>query len=435
MRLVSLIILLLISILLHSQKVWTLDECIEYAMEHNVEIMQSLMMESDAEYRNKMAKNAWLPTVSAEASTGFGFGQSPSSTGLYVPNNSSTLSFGMSVNMPVFNGLRLYHEQKSSDLELRAAMKDVEAAKYSLEMLVMSCYMQVIYNKEIKAIAEKQLSITELQYENTRQLFDLGRVAESDVYECSAQVAIAKSTLVEADNALMLSVLELCQCLELEDVAGFDVVSPEDFAIIVPNSLPSQESTYNTAVINQPVMQAANLRLEKSYSDVKTMKSAWLPSLGFFAGYSNGYYNYFNSNILNDKWSEQIRANGRTQIGLSLSIPVFNGFKTKTQVKISELSIKNQEYAIDKAEKSLKKEIQQAFYNAVAAEQKYLASKESFEAAGIAYKYSSESFQAGKTTLFELNESKNRLFKSESEMMQAKYDYLYRIKILELYNR
>ena len=139
--------------------------------------------------------------------------------------------------------------------------------------------------------------------------------------------------------------------------------------------------------------------------------------------------------MLNYKWLEQMRANGRTQIGLSLSIPIFNAMRTKNQVMISELSIKNQEYAINKAEKSLRKEIQQAFYNALAAEQKYLASKETFEAARLAYTFSSESYEAGRTTLFELDESKNRLFKSESEMLQAKYDYLYRIKILEFYNR
>ncbi len=139
--------------------------------------------------------------------------------------------------------------------------------------------------------------------------------------------------------------------------------------------------------------------------------------------------------MLNDKWLEQVWANGRTQIGLSLSIPVFNAMRTKNQVRISELSIKNQEYTINKAEKSLRKEIQQAFYNALAAEQKYLASKETLEAAHLAYTFSSESYEAGRTTLFELDESKNRLFKSESVMLQAKYDYLYRIKILEFYNR
>lgn len=418
-----------------AQKVWTLDECVDYAMEHNVSILQGILNRNNAEYQYKMAKNAWLPTVSADASQNFGFGQSPSSNGVYVSDNSASTSFGLSVGMPLFNGLNLYHQTKSSALSLEASKKDLEAAKFDLKLLIMSYYMQVVYNKELKSIAEKQLALTQEQHAKTVQLYELGKVAESNVYESAAQVSTARTTLVQADNNLMLSVLDLVQALELDEVSGFDVVSPDDFSDIENLTLPSPVTTFDFALKHQPSIEAANLRLEQTYFDVKATKSSWYPSLSLYAGYSNGYYRYFNDSYVNTSFSDQMSNNGRTSVGLRLSIPIFNAMQTKYRVEMSKLSIKNQELAIANARKDLKKDIQQAFYNALAAEQKYMAADETYQSAEIAYRYSDESYVAGKATLLELNESKNRLFKSESEMLQAKYEYLYRVKVLNYYNQ
>ena len=418
-----------------AQKVWTFDECVEYAMEHNVEILQSLVHQNNAEYQYKMTKKAWLPTVSADASQSFGFGQSPSAYGVYVSDNSSSTSFGISAGMPLFNGLSLYNQTKANALSLDASKKDVEAVKYDLKLLIMSYYMQVVYNKELKSIAEKQLALTEEQHAKTQQLYELGKVAESNVYESAAQVATAKSTLVQADNALMLSILDIVQALELETVDGFDVETPDSLVYIDKHALPSQESTYNFALEHQPKMEAAYMRLEKTYYDVKATKSAWYPSLSLYAGYSTGYYNYFSSQRETLPFWDQFSNNGRTSFGIRLNVPIFNAMQTKYKVEMSKLSIDNQELAISQAKKELRKTIQQEFYNAVAAEQKYKAADETYHAAQLAYQFSSESYDAGKATLLELNESKNRLFKSESEMLQAKYEYMYRLKVLEFYNQ
>ena len=432
-------LLLIISIVTLSfggraQKAWTLEECVDYAMEHNVTILQSIISHNSAEYQYKMAKNAWLPTVSANASQSFGFGQSPSYNGVYVSDNSTSTSFGISLGMPLFNGLSLYNQMKSSSLEMNASKKDLEAAKYDLKLLIMSYYMQVVYNKELKSIAEKQLTLTQEQHGKTQQLYELGKVPQSDVYESAAQVATAKSSLVQAENNLMLSILDIVQALELDDMEGFDVVEPQEFNPIESAMLPSQESTYEFALNHQPRMEAANMRLEKAEYDIKSSKSSWYPSLSFFAGYSNGYYKYFNQDY-NQPFDEQISNNGRTSFGVSLNVPIFNAMQTKYRVEQTKLSIENQELAINTEKKQLKKEIQQAYYNALAAEQKYKAAEETYQSAQIAYDFSRESFEAGRATLLELNESKNRLFKSESEMLQAKYEYLYRVEVLDFYNQ
>lgn len=417
------------------QTTWTLDDCINYAMEHNVSVLQSKVSQKNADFQYKTAKNAWLPSLSASASQDFGLGMSPTSSGIYIPNNSSSTSFGMSMNMPIFSGLNIYNQIKSSDLNLQASEKDLEAVKFDLELMIMAYYMQVVYNKEIKSVAEKQLALTEEQHHKTQELYQIGKIAEADVYESAAQVATAKSTLVQANNTLMLSILDLAQALDLDDVTDFDVVSPELFTEGQSLVMPSQEDTYNHAVVNMPHMQAANLRLEKSYYDLKATKSAWYPTLAFYAGISDGYYHYFNNDMLNESFGDQMKSNRRSQFAFQLNIPIFNRMQTKYNVERSKLSIKNQELAIDNEELKLKKDIQQAFYNALAAEQKYDASRESYNAAEVAYRFSNESYSAGKATLLELNESKNRLFKSESEMLQAKYEYLYRVKVMEKYNR
>lgn len=418
-----------------AQKVWTLDECVDYAMEHNVQILQTIVSQHNAEYQHKMAKNSWLPTLSAEAGQSFGFGQSPSAYGVYVSDNSASTSFGINLGMPLFNGLSIYNQVKSTNLAYDAAQKDVEAAKYDLKLLIMAYYMQVVFNKELKSVAEKQLALTEEQHAKTQQLYELGKVAESNVYESAAQVATAKSTLVQADNALMLSILDIVQALELDSMEGFDVVSPDTFDGSNAPVLPSQETTYNFAVNHQPKIEAANLRLEQSYRDVKVSKSAWYPSLSLFAGYSTGYYNYFSNNRENLPFNDQISNNGRTSFGVRLSVPIFNAMQTKYRVEMTKLNIENQELAIANTQKELKKDIQTAFYNAIAAEQKYKTSEETYNAASVAYRFSDESYTAGRATLLELNESKNRLFKSESEMLQAKYEYIYRVKVLEFYNQ
>ena len=434
-KLVLIISIVTISFVSHAQKVWTLDECVDYAMEHNVQILQTIVSQNNAEFQYKMAKNSWLPTLSADASQGFGFGQSPSAYGVYVSDNSSSTSLGISLGMPLFNGLSIYNQIKSTSLALDASRKDVEAAKFDLKLLIMSYYMQVVYNKELKSIAEEQLALTEEQHAKTQQLYELGKIAESNVYESAAQVATAKSQLVQANNALMISILDIVQALELETVDGFDVVSPDTFDKESKPSLPSQETTYDYALNHQPKMEAANLRLEQSYRDVKASKSAWYPSLSFYAGYSTGYYNYFSSQRDTEPFADQMKNNSRTSIGVRLNVPIFNAMQTKYKVEMTKLSIENQELAISQAQKDLKKDIQQAFYNAVAAEQKYETAEETYNAAEIAYRFSNESYGAGRATLLELNESKNRLFKSESEMLQAKYEYIYRVKVLDFYNQ
>ena len=396
-----------------AQQPWTLQQCIDYAMEHNVGILQSRLQQQNADYQYKMSQNAWLPSVNASASEGLGFGQSPSYTGVYVSDNSSSASVGLSVSVPLFQGLNLYNTNKANALNLQATEQDLEAAKRELHLAIMAYYMEVVYCKELLGVAEKQLELSESQHQRTQELIESGRVAESNVYESAAQVATDRASRTEAQNNL---------------------VDPEVFMTDDEMPLTSPQSTIQHALNHQPEMQAAQLRLQQAHYDLKAAKSAWYPSLSFYGGYSNGIYHYFTDGYANTPIPQQLQTNGRTQLGLSLNIPIFNGMKTKYRVKMTELGIENQQINIENTSKKLKKEIQQAYYNAVAAKQKYVAADNSLRSSELAYDYAQAGYEAGKTTLMELNESKNRLYKAESSLLQAKYEYLYRCKVMAFYN-
>lgn len=416
-----------------AQKVWTLDECIDYALEHNLDLQKTQLARQQAEYQYKMSKNAWLPTLSANAGEYLGFGQSPSYTGVYVSDNSSSASFGASLSLPLFQGLNLYNTAKADALNLQATEMDQKAAQLNLKLNVMAFYMQVLYGKEQVEIARRQAELSAEQLQKTYQLFESGRIAEADVYESQAQLATDQANLIQMETDLTLSLLTLTQVLEIEEFEGFEISEPEAFFANQEPPYDTPQSTIAFALQNQPSMEAARLRLQKSHYDLKATKSAWYPTLDFYAGYSNGLYHYFSDNYPNTALNEQLKRNSRAQLGVSLNIPIFNGMKTKYRVKMTELSIADQQLDLENTEKTLRKEIQQAYGNAKAAKQKMEAMVNSLDASRVAYDYAKAGYDMGKKTLLELNESKIRFHKAESDLLQARYEYLYRCKIIEFY--
>jgi len=418
---------------LQAQKVWTLDECINYALEHNLDLQKTQVVRQQAEYQYKMSQNAWLPTLSANAGEYLGFGQSPSYTGVYVSDNSSSASFGANLSLPLFQGLNLYNTAKADALNLQATEMDQKAAQLNLKLNVMAFYMQVLYGKEQVEIARRQVELSAEQLQKTQQLFENGRIAEADVYESRAQLASDQANLTQMETDLALSQLTLTQVLDIEDSEGFEVSEPETFFAGQNEELDVPQNAISLALLNQPAMEAARLRLQKSHYDLKAAKSAWYPSLDFYAGYSNGLYHYFTPDYPNTPIDEQLKRNNRAQLGVSLNIPIFNGMKTKYRVKMTELSIADQQLDLENTEKTLRKEIRQAYGNAKAAQQKMAAMENSLEASRVAYDYAKAGYDMGKKTLLELNESKTRYHKAESDMLQTRYEYLYRCKIIEYY--
>lgn len=287
-------------------------------------------------------------------------------------------------------------------------------------------------------IAEEQVRLNREQVERTEILVRGGKVPESELFDARASLAKEELNKTQAQNTLKLSLLDLSQLLNLETVEGFEIEMPDIEHILIEQivHLMTPESVFTASVKNRPAVMAAEFRLRSSEKNLKIAKSAYYPQLSLGASYSNSYYHTYNlgEGGSNPSFSTQLSRNGSESVGLNLSIPIFNRMSTRNQVRSARISIENQELMLENMRQNLYKEIQQAYYNAVAAHEKYLSSEKSVEASRTAFRYEEQKYNAGRSTSYQFNDAKTRLAKSLSEAAQAKYDFIFRTKILDFYN-
>ena len=419
-------------------KQWTLEECIRYAIANNVNLKQR---EQDEEYRQielNVSQNSWLPNLNTSVSQNLDFGRSPSSDNVIVDRNSANSSLGLQLNMPVFNGFRIPNNIAAGKLNLMSATESLNRAKEDLTINVASYYFLALYNKEILIIAELQVNLTKEQVTRTEALVDAGLIPMSQLYDIKAQLAVDEVTLTEAQNNVSLALLDLVQALELERLgADFDIVQPEINDAIADNmkSLIQPDYIYDNAVNYKPQIKEQEYLLESRKKMLKVAQADYYPSLSFQAYYGNGYYRYFGSDdITSISFGNQLKSNERKTIGLSLTIPLFNRFNVRNNVRYARVNIVNQELMMENSKKTLYREIQQAYFNATAAQEKYLASGKSVDASKEAFTYAEERYGAGKSTVFEYSESKTKYAQSLSEQAQSKYNFIFRAKVLDFYN-
>lgn len=419
----------------NTSKQWTLQECIQHAIENNIDLKQKEQAQESKKVDLHTSKYSWLPDLNASAGQNFDFGRSPSKTGVIVDRNSKNSSAYIQTSMPLFTGLRIINDIQARKLDLQAATENLNKAKEDLSVQIATYYMQVLFNKEILTIAQLQVTLSSEQVNKTDVLVKAGKVPLSQLFDIKAQLAKDEVALTEAQNNVNLAILDLAQSLEMERSGeSFDVFVPQinDLIELYISSIVPPNDIYNHAVSFKPQIKEQEYLLESSKRMLKVAKAGYMPKLNFNASYSNGYYNY--SNADNETFSNQLNQNERKTIGFSLSIPIFNRFQTRNNVRSSRIAIINQELNMENSKKILYKEIQQAYYNAVASQQKYNASEKSVEASKEAFKYAEERYDAGKSTVFEFSEAKTKYAQSLSEQAQSKYDFIFRTKILDFYN-
>ena len=416
---------------------WSLESCIRHAIENNIDLKQR---EQEQEARNiemNTSQNSWLPSLNAGLGQNFDFGRSPSKDGTIIDQTSANSSAYLQLNMPLFDGFRIPNDIAARRLSFMAATESLAKAKEDLSVGVASYFLQVLYNKEILTIAELQKSLTAEQVTRTEALVNAGKVPLSQLYDIRAQVAKDEVTLTDARNNVKLALLNLAQLLELErSNAAFDIVTPElNDMMLETVVLSAPEAIYETALTIKPQIREQDFLLESRKKMLKVAESSYWPQLNLNMSYSNGYYRYSGSGISsNIPFGDQLRQNERKTIGLSLSYPIFNRFQTRNNVRSARVSIVSQELLVENAKKTLYKEIQQAYFNASSAREKYNAATRSVEAGKEAFSYAEERYATGKSTVFEYNESKTKYAQSLSEQSQAKFDYIFRKKILDFYN-
>ena len=292
-----------------------------------------------------------------------------------------------------------------------------------------SSYLQVLFNMELSKVAASQTELSKEQCKRITRLAEVGKASSAEVAEAKARVAQDEMSLVQAENNYQLALLDLSQLLELPTPEGFALAQPDTIVSFIPLTPP--DDIYTEALSNKPDIRAAQLRLEGGEKNIRIAQSNYYPQLSFGASIGTNYYTVDGHSKYG--FSSQMRNNLSKGAGLNLSIPLFNRLATRNRVRSARLQQTNLALKLDNTKKVLYKEIQQAWYNAVAAESKFNSSTAAVAANEESFRLMSEKFDNGKATFVEYNEAKQNLTKSLSDKIQAKYDYLFRTKILDFY--
>ena len=415
-----------------AQQQWSLRQCIDYAVEHNIQVKQREVSRMQRELDVNTAKNSRLPDLSASASESFSFGRGLTAQNTYSNTNTSSTSFNLSSSVPLFTGYRIPRTLEMQKLNLEAATADLEKAKNDIRMQVAQAYVQILYNLELCEVANRQIEIDSMHVHRLTEMMKNGKASGTEVAQQEASLAQSRLTATQADNDYRLSLLSLTQLLELPSPEGFTIsreVNQELWNEI--HTLPSPDVIYQEALIIKPEIQAEQSRLASSAKNIDIAKSAKLPSLSLSGGLGTNYYK--TSGIPGDKFFKQLNNNFSQFLGLSLNVPIFNRFETRNNIKNAQLSQYNQQLQLDNVKKNLYKEIQQAYYNAVTSEAKYQSSEQAKRSQEEAFRLMSAKYEYGKANITEFNEAKNNLMKAESDLVRAKYEYLYQNALIEFY--
>lgn len=414
---------------------WTLQKCIDYAIENNISVKQVQINSENQEIRLNTARNSRLPAVNASLGQNASFGRGPGRDGTTVDHTQLSTSLGASANVTVFEGMRIKQDIAGRNFDFQAALKDLERAREDVSLNITSLYLKVLLNKELVKVAENKVELSRQQLERSEVLVKNGRNPESDLYESKALLANDEMSLTQSRNTLLLSLLDLSQALNLDDKEGFDIQTPDLGAITLASMsrLESPTTVYDYAVGNRPRILAEKLRLKSSEKALLSARTGLYPSISLGGGYSNGYYFSIYEGARNAAFFNQLKNNGSEYIGLSINIPIFNRLTTRNNIRMARNSIRIQELAITEAQQSLRKQIEQSYYSADAAYQQYLSAEKSLDAARVAFRFQKEKADAGRSTIFDYNDAKTRMEKAESDMVQAKFNFIFYKKILDFY--
>ena len=419
---------------LHAQqaKIWSLQECIDYANEHNLEIQMRQININKQEVALNTAQNRRLPNLTAGASQSFSFGRSASAyDNTYQDRNSSSTQWSASSSVPLFTGFMITNEIEANKLDLQAVAAELEKVKQDMEINITSMYLQILYSKEILGITKIQIELSREQLDRTKKLFESGYASEAQIYEVEAQIANDELSIVQAASDLQMAILTLTQALELTTPEGFDVVEPDDALDFILVRQPN--AIYASALTTRAAIRAEELRLQSNEKYIKMAQSAFYPTLTFGAGYGNNYYTM--SGFDSPSFSNQLKNNRNEYFGLNLQIPIFNRYATRNNVKTAQMNMQLQELQLENSKKILYKEIQQAYYNALTSSEKYKSAEAAYASAEKSFGYMKEKLDNGRATMYEYNDSKTGMTRALSNRTQAKYDFILRKKILEFYER
>lgn len=464
------LLIILTSSLLFAQttenKPWTLQECIEYALKNNIQIKQNRLNERLAEANLLQTKAQMLPSLNGSISHSYNNGKKvdPFTNQFITGDWIQTQNYSLSANVTLFSGFQTLNTIRQTQYELMANRQDVLRVQNDISLNIASAYLQILFAEELLASAQSQLEVTNLHVDRIRKMVEAGALPKGNLLDIQAQQAIEQANVVNAENNLTLASLNLMQMLNLDTIKNFRISRPE-FSIQSETIIwetPSQ--IYDAALSRQPEIKAAEFRLKSAEKGIAVAKGAMLPRLTFNASYGTGYsgaskdyglpvfsgyvpngsitsggdtvyepYFTYDSDPPVIPFKTQIDNNLNRSLSFFVTVPLFNNFQTQTAITRAKIARENAALALQLEKNTLRQKIQQAYNDAEAALKKYFASKKAVEAMEESFRYMDQKYTVGTATSIEYNDSKNKLAKAKSDLMQAKYDYVFKLKVLDFY--
>ncbi len=411
-------------------KAWTLRDCIDYAQQHNIQIKTKEITHETAEVSLEQAKGAQLPTLSFSSNFGANF-QNVTTYNEYMEKSGNTTlsnSFGLNSGLTLYQGGRLRNTVKQQQYQAEAAGYDVEQQRIDLEISIAQAYIQLLYDKESLDVKRQAAELSDHQVARGEELFRAGSISKVDLSQLRSQQANDRYQIVVAENTFENDRLKLKQLLELGLTDEFEPAIPEIGDELVGTPLPSLADIYEEALATLPSMRSAALGVDASEMAVKVAKGAYAPSINLSAGISTGW-----NSATGTRYFDQLGNKLGETVGLSLSLPIFNGRQTRTSVKRAELQYSAQQLQFESSKKQLLSTLETLRNDALSAQQRYFAAQEQLKAAEESYRLVSEQFDAGIKNTVELLTEKNNLTSALSQKLQAKYQAVLDAKVLGRY--
>ncbi len=423
---------------LYAQKVWTLEECITYAHDNNLEVKRQELMALAAEHDYDYAWAQTLPTANVFGNYTFNKGRAPNFDDYtYVNQSFQDANVGIESRLEVFRGLYNLNNIRSSKMGLLSTLEDIDDLKNEITIKIAGAYLQILLNEELLKVAIEQLDITHQQVVKNERLVEVGNISRGQLYEIQAQEAKEKANVTKARNTLSISYLTLMQYMDLENenLDNFKV-DTSDLTIEDANPLRVVDSVYSDALRVLPMVRSAEYNL-------KSMQQGLIANQGLRSPSISVRYLYYTlwSQISVDpenpadiyQWQKQLQDKGYQQLTLSLNIPVFNKLQIQNRISNAKVNLLDAQVNLDQAKQTLYKQIQQAYADAVAAIEDYESNLETVYSMDEAFRFAEERFNVGTVSSVDYNIAKNNLTKAQSDLVQAKYFYIFYTKILDFY--
>lgn len=467
----TIVLLFSVNILVHAQQEtdiseWTLQESIQHALDHNIDIQQANLDLDESEIDKIDALGNYLPNITANASNSWNSGLTQNvTTGILEQQTNRSFSLGATASVPLFQGLKNLRQKQRAEITQLASQYSLEQMEDDIMLSVTNAFLDILVNKERLQVLEEQTELTQEQFDNTKSRIEEGAAPAGDSLEIKATQAEEQQQIIEAQNDIRIALINLAQLLQIDDYKNFDVADAEYDVPLETLLSRTPEEVIASAKETRHEIKIAEKDLELAEKDVEIAKSDYYPTLTAHVNFNTRHTNTpqsggqeidpdnpteiigevestgedvvapnYRPTILGaDPFFDQLSRNKGWDYGLQLSIPILNGFTTRNSVKRNKINVERNRNELKQAEFDLESNVYQAYVDAQGAAKTYEAAQTAVNSKEKAFGYSQERFDVGKITAFEFSQAKFELTDAESNLINAKFDYIFRLKVLELY--